>query len=464
MKRLLVALSLCFLMAAGPATAAETEDKKEQDVYRSLELFANVFTLIMQHYVDEVEGEQVVSGAINGMLSSLDPHSAYMQPDDFRELEEETSGRFTGIGVEVTIRDNVLTAVTPIEGTPAFRAGIRSGDQIVRIDGELTKNMTLLDAVKKMRGEVGSKVTVGIQRKGWASPRDFVLQRESIPLVSVRSIEMEPGYVYIRVSNFQTSTAIDLKKELSHFRQKGQIRGLVLDLRNNPGGLLDQAVKVADAFLDKGVIVTTKGRGEQEQVVFKAHMDREDNSFPMIVLVNSGSASGSEIVAGALQDHKRATIMGTVTFGKGSVQTLLPLQDGAGIRLTTAKYYTPSGASIQARGITPDKVVPLTASTVVPKDVSANANKKSKSKTVRESDLPHHLRHESGNDAVLPADLEDINQEERFAEMVDIQQINKRLEQDNQLRAALTLLKNWPKSGVGKSAQEQKSASMFVRM
>lgn len=463
MKRLIVTLALCFFLCGGSVTAAE--EKKEQDVYRSLELFANVFTLIMQHYVDEVAAEQVVNGAINGMLASLDPHSAYMQPDDFRELEEETSGRFTGIGVEVTIRDNVLTAVTPIEGTPAFRAGIRSGDQIVRIDGELTKNMSLLDAVKKMRGEVGSKVTVGIQRKGWPGPRDFVLQRESIPLVSVRSIEMEPGYVYIRVSNFQTSTAVDLKKELGQFRQKGQIRGLVLDLRNNPGGLLDQAVKVADAFLDKGVIVTTRGRKQQEQMVFKAHMDREDNNFPMIVLVNSGSASGSEIVAGALQDHKRATIMGTVTFGKGSVQTLLPLQDGAGIRLTTAKYYTPSGASIQARGITPDKIVPLTAGTAMVTDVSAN--KKSRGKSVRESDLPHHLRNESGNDAALPAEMEGVNQEERFAEMVDIQQINKRLEQDNQLRAALALLKNWPKPKMGKTAQEkqqQKSAPMVVWM
>ncbi|MDX9841575.1 MAG: S41 family peptidase, partial [Desulfobulbus sp.] len=385
MKRITLLLILLCSCLLAPARAEE--NKQERDTYRELETFANVLTLIQQYYVDEVGSSKAISGAITGMLGSLDPHSAYMTPEDFKELEEETSGSFTGIGIEITIRDGVLTAVAPIEDTPADRQGILSGDQILRIDGDMTKSMTLMEAVKKLRGEPGTTVTISVQRQGWPEVRDFTLVREAIPLHSVRSLELEPGYASIRVSNFQASTTRDVREALKELRARRLLQGLVLDLRNNPGGLLDQAVKVADIFLDKGVIVSTRGRDNQEQMLFEAHPDGAPGTYPMVVLVNGGSASGSEIVAGALQDHKRAIILGTTTFGKGSVQTILPLPDGAGIRLTTAKYYTPSGDSIQATGIKPDMVVPLTAADG--KDLAAEAG------AIREKDLPRHLPNEA---------------------------------------------------------------------
>jgi len=434
-----IALLVIFLFSCCWTSAFAAESKQERDIYKDLETFANVLTLIQQYYVDEIDSHKVVNGAINGMLGSLDPHSAYMTPEDFKELEEETSGSFTGIGIEITIRDGVLSAVAPIEGTPADRQGVKSGDQIIRIDGELTKTMTLMEAVKKLRGAKGTSVTITIHREGWKDTKDLTLVREAISLVSVKSMELEPGFPYIRISNFQAATTKDVKSALRSLMKKNQPQGLVLDLRNNPGGLLDQAVKIADLFLDKGVIVSTKGRGNQEQMVFEAHQDDTTSNYPMVVLVNGGSASGSEIVAGALQDHKRAIILGTTTFGKGSVQTILPLPDGAGIRLTTAKYYTPSGDSIQATGIKPDMVVPLTAA------ADAKTEPAPSFKTLREKDLPRHFKNESHNKRppkpeAEPADKSD--QEENFEKVEDIQQIAKRLEQDNQLRTALIILKS----------------------
>ena len=391
MTRPILTFFVCCFFAV--STVHAENGKQERDLYRDLETFANVLTLIQQYYVDEVNSSKVINGAINGMLGSLDPHSAYMTAEDFKALEEETSGSFTGIGIEISVRDGVLTAVAPIEGTPADKQGIKPGDQIIRINGELTKTMTLMDAVKKLRGEVGTKVTITIHRTEWKEPKDYVLTREAIPLISVNSMELEPGFGYIRISNFQTSTTKDTLDALNNLRKKRPLQGLILDLRNNPGGLLDQAVKVSDIFLDKGVIVTTRGRYKEEQMIFEAHPDGQPNDFTMVVLVNSGSASGSEIVAGALQDHKRAIILGTTTFGKGSVQTVLPLPEGAGLRLTTAKYYTPSGDSIQATGIKPDMVVPLNPYLADSKEktdtpVQATA-------TVREKDLPNHLKNET---------------------------------------------------------------------
>jgi carboxyl-terminal processing protease len=415
------------------------ESKLERDIYRDLETFANVLTLIQQYYVDEINSSKVISGAINGMLGSLDPHSAYMTPEDFKDLEEETSGSFTGIGIEISMRDGVLTAVAPIEGTPADRQGIKSGDQIVRISGELTKTMTLMEAVKKLRGAKGTPVTITVHRQEWKEPRDFTLIREAIPLVSVKYTELETGFSYIRVSNFQATTTKDLRNALRSLKKKHRILGVVLDLRNNPGGLLDQAVKVADIFLDKGVIVSTKGRNKEEQMVFEAHPDDSYTNFPLVVVVNGGSASGSEIVAGALQDHKRAIILGTTTFGKGSVQTILPLPEGAGLRLTTAKYYTPSGDSIQATGIKPDMAVPLTAPAEAPSGPLQSV------KTVREKDLPRHLENETGGKKQTENTTEageSGDQEENFQKMEDIRQMTKRLEQDNQLRAAFITLKS----------------------
>ena len=436
MKRSILLLVILFFSCWTSVCA--DENKQERDTYKNLETFANVLTLIQQYYVDKVDSTKVINGAINGMLGSLDPHSAYMTPEDFKNLEEETSGSFTGVGIEISIRDGVLTAVAPIEGTPADKQGVKSGDQIVRINGELTKTMTLMEAVKKLRGVKGTSVTITIHRESSKETKDLTLTREAIPLLSVKSMEMEPGFLYIRVSNFQATTTKDVRSAMKSFRKKHTIQGLVLDLRNNPGGLLDQAVKVADIFIDKGIIVSTRGRDKQDQMVFEAHQDGSKSGFPMVVLVNGGSASGSEIVAGALQDHKRAIIMGTTTFGKGSVQTILPLPDGAGIRLTTAKYYTPSGESIQATGIRPDRMVPLTAGSEAAKSEPAPV------KAVREKDLPHHFKNEARNknQPQPEADTTDkTDQEENFEKVVDIQQITKRLEQDNQLRTALTTLK-----------------------
>ncbi len=432
-----IALLVTLLFSCSSVLADES--KQERDIYKDLETFANVLTLVQQYYVDEIDSHKVINGAINGMLGSLDPHSSYMTPEDFKELEEETSGSFTGVGIEISVRDGVLTAVAPIEGTPADKQGIKSGDQIIRINGELTKTITLMEAVKKLRGPKGTSVTITIHREGWKETKDLTLVREAIPLVSVKSMELEPGFQYLRISNFQATTTKDVKSALKNMQKKHPTQGLVLDLRNNPGGLLDQAVNIADIFLNKGVIVSTKGRYRQEQMVFKAHQNDTPNAYPLVILVNGGSASGAEIVAGALQDHKRAIILGTTTFGKGSVQTVLPLPDGAGIRLTTAKYYTPSGGSIQATGIKPDMIVPLTS----PGDAKTDAA--SPFKAIREKDLPRHFKNETlGKKPPKPEadDTEKTNQEENFEKVEDIQQIAKRLEQDNQLRTALIILKS----------------------
>ncbi len=435
----LICCILCTLFLTNTlACAAEPvskEDKEQQDTYQELETFANVLTLVQQFYVDQVNIRSMMRGAINGMLSSLDPHSGYMSPEDFQELEEETTGSFTGVGIEVTIRDGILTAVAPIEGTPADRLGVKPGDQILRIDGMLTKNMTLMEAMKKMRGPKGSTITLSIQRPEWRGSRNFTLVREDIPLFSVKSMELEPGYGYIRISNFQDSTTEDVLSALDALRARHPLKGLVLDLRNNPGGLLDQAIKVADIFLDHGVIVSTRSRNNQEQILYEAHPDTRVESYPMAVLINGGSASGAEIVAGALQDHKRARILGTTSFGKGSVQTIIPLPDGAGIRLTTAKYYTPSGDSIQATGIRPDIVTPLDTPPGLDKNTSGQ-------QMLRERDLPGHLNNDS-EEAPVKAESEtgNGNQEENFQQVNSILDMAKRLEQDNQLRRALGVLK-----------------------
>ncbi|NLX18246.1 MAG: S41 family peptidase [Desulfobulbus sp.] len=446
MKRLVLLLLFIGCCSTWTPLYAD-ENKQEGDIYRDLETFANVLTLIQQHYVEEIDSNKVITGAINGMLSSLDPHSAYMTPEDFKDLEEETSGSFTGVGIEISIRDGVLTAVTPIEGTPADRQGIKPGDQIIRINGALTKTMTLMEAVRKLRGEKGTSVTITIHRQEWKEPRDFTLTREAIPLISVKYTELEPGFGYIRISNFQATTTRDLRNALRDLKKKHRILGILLDLRNNPGGLLDQAAKVTDLFLSKGVIVSIRGRDKEEQMVFEAHPEGSYTDFPMVIVVNGGSASGSEIVAGALQDHKRAVILGTTTFGKGSVQAILPLPEGAGLRLTTAKYYTPNGSSIQATGIKPDLVVPfLTARS----DADSGPTASHTNKVIREKDLPGHLENEMANKKTLESSGEDkmpYEQEEQFQAIDNLQEMTKRLQEDNQLRTAFITLKSLSPSG-----------------
>jgi carboxyl-terminal processing protease len=361
-----------------------------RDAYQNIEAFANVLTLVQKNYVDEVSTDKLIDGAINGMLSSLDPHSAYLTPDLYKELQVDTRGSFGGLGIEITQRNGVLTVVSPIEDTPAFRAGVKSGDQIIKIDNEFTKDMTLLQAVKLMRGPEGSKITLTIRRENMPDWVDLTLKREVIQIKSVKYRVLEPHYGYLRITQFQERTEHDAKNALAALeKETGGLHGLVLDLRNNPGGLLSQAVKVADLFLDSGLVVYTEGRLENQAQKFYAHKGTGNTDYPMVVLVNGGSASASEIVAGALQDHKRALVLGTQTFGKGSVQTILPLADGdAAIRLTTARYFTPNGRSIQATGITPDIIMEP-----VVQQVAAQADRP---EGIRERNLPRHL--ENGDD------------------------------------------------------------------
>jgi len=376
---------LLVLLCRPPVTAAP--GPSEQDTYRQLEIFSRVLNLIQHHYVEEVDPKTLVEGAIDGMLTTLDPHSSYLEPEDFKELQTETSGSFTGIGIEITIREDALTVVSPIEGTPAAEAGIRAGDVIVAIDGEATDDMTLMDAVKRLRGPKGSTVTVTIFREGWQEGREITLERDVIPLQSVKSTMLAPGYAMIRITNFQAHTAHDLRDALERLGADDELEGLVLDLRNNPGGLLEQAIQVADVFLKEGIIVSTRGRNEAETTVYRAHASDTTYETPMVVLVNAGTASAAEIVAGALKDHRRALILGVQTFGKGSVQTIIPMPDGGGLRLTTARYYTPNGTSIQATGITPDIVVRRTARREG-EDQGGGTNGR---RVVREKDLKGHI-------------------------------------------------------------------------
>lgn len=389
--------------------------------YESLETFTNILAIVRKNYVEETQTKDLVKGAIDGMLHALDPHSAFLTPDLYKELQMDTQGRFGGLGIEITIKGGILTVVSPIEDTPAYKAGIKSGDQIFKIEDEFTKDMTLMEAVKKMRGPRGSKITISIKREGVAELINFTLVRDVIRIQSVRSRMLEESYAYVRVAQFQERTDRDLQRILEKLSSdKGKPKGLVLDLRNNPGGLLTQAVKVADLFLDSGMIVYTEGRLESQKQKYFARKDGSWMDFPVVVLVNGGSASASEIVAGALQDHKRAVVLGTKTFGKGSVQTILPLDDSSALRLTTARYFTPKGRSIQATGIVPDIVMENLP-------VSEAKGEEKKRPSLREENLPGHLQ----------------NQQEQGEKEKPAQQTDDTLENDAQLKRALDLLKSW---------------------
>ncbi len=405
------------------------------NMYEDLKVFTDVIGLIQKDYVEETKSKDLVYGAIKGMLETLDPHSAFMPPNMYKEMQEETRGRFEGLGIEITVKDGILTVVSPIEGTPAYRAGVLAGDQIIKIDGEPTKNFTLLDSVKRLRGPRGSKVTITIMREGLTKPKDFTLVREVIPVRSVRYELLEKNYGYIRLSQFQEKTDSEFEKAMKALEEesKGALKGLILDLRNNPGGLLDQAVKISDRFIESGLIVSVEGRKEDQRMKWYAHADGNISRYPLVVLVNGGSASGAEIVAGALQDHGRGILVGTQTFGKGSVQTIIPLKDGSGLRLTTARYYTPNGRSIQAKGIVPDIIVKLSRpeeeKEVLP------------SKLPAEKDLERHLMDvEKGE----PKDKEKPKKEEvKDKEKAKKEEVKEKKTVDNQLERALELLKSW---------------------
>jgi carboxyl-terminal processing protease len=328
-----------------------------EDSYERLKVFTEVLSLIQANYVDETKPRDLIYGGIKGMLETLDPHSSFLSPDIFKEMQVETQGSFGGLGIEITVKDRQLTVVAPIEGTPADRAGLHSGDRIVKIDGNPAKDMTLIEAVKKLRGPKGTSVTLTILREESPGPFELTLVREVIEVKSVRAKDLGDGIAYIRIASFQERTGKDVLKAVEQFQKNG-MSALVLDLRNDPGGLLNQAVQVSDLFLDKGqLIVYTEGRIKNQDLRFSAEHGAQIPKVPMVVLVNGGSASASEIVAGAMQDWKRALVLGTKTFGKGSVQTVIPLSDGSGLRLTTAKYYTPKGRSIHGTGIVPDIIV-----------------------------------------------------------------------------------------------------------
>ncbi len=399
---------------------AEITQKERESTYKQLEIFSNVLSILQENYVEEIDTEEVLNGAIRGLLFSLDPHSSYLPPDGFKELQEETQGSFTGIGIEVTIKNNLLTIVSPIADTPADRAGLKANDLILEINGLKTKSMGPYEAIKKLRGKRGTDVTISIHREGWEKLKKITITRGIIPLQSVKAEFLSPGFVYVRITNFQSHSSKDFKSKLQELKKEYPINGFILDLRSNPGGLLHQAVEIADYFLDSGRIVYTKGRRNDQNTVFSAHATGGEK-YPLVVLVNEGSASASEIVAGAVQAHKRGIIVGTQTFGKGSVQTIIPLPDGAGLRMTTARYYTPDDRSIQARGITPDVVVPFIPC-IPPEKGSAER------KFIKEIDLENHL---TGPDELLKEEKDNTDTT-----------LEKRLLEDNQLRSAYNILKS----------------------
>lgn len=427
-KKVIVLLAgFAFLFLGWSSLTAKTGGDNP-DIYQYLKLFSDVLTIVQDNYVEKVDPKKLMYGAVSGMLHELDPHSSFMKPEEYKELQVETKGKFGGLGIEITMRDSILTVVAPLEGTPADKAGILAGDQIIKIDDQPTQDMSLTEAVQKMRGPKGTKVKLTVLRKGERKPLDFELIRDVISIQSVRSRMLDPGYGYVRISSFQSGTATDLRKALDQLESDANpLQGLVLDLRNDPGGLLDQAVEVSNEFLHEGLIVYTNGRLESQKMRFEAHKNSKPRAYPIVVLVNSGSASASEIVAGALQDHKRAIIVGEPTFGKGSVQTVIPLNDGSAIRLTTSLYFTPSGRSIQAKGIEPDILVKRET----PQNQKEEGEVPDEARRIREKDLPRHMQNAKPETQVGKPDATAPVESQKLLDM------------DNQLRRALDLLKGY---------------------
>ncbi|MCB9989074.1 MAG: S41 family peptidase [Rhodospirillales bacterium] len=375
--------------------AGSTAEKtgKEYDTYRQLNLFGDVFERVRAGYVDEVSDEELVETAISGMLSSLDPHSSYLDEDDFTEMQVQTRGEFGGLGIEVTMENGLVKVVSPIDDTPAFRAGVQAGDYITNLDGETVMGLSLSEAVDKMRGKVGTAIDLTVRRKDVPDPIEITIVRDVIKIRAVRSEIIDNNIGYIRITTFNQNTMSGVEEAVKNFKKEmgDGIVGYIIDLRNNPGGLLDQAIAVADAFLDRGEIVSTRGRHEEDTKRDNATPGDIIDGLPIVVLINGGSASASEIVAGALQDHRRAILMGTRSFGKGSVQTVIPLPGHGAMRLTTARYYTPSGRSIQAKGIEPDITVELAKIETI------------KTRGMHEADLRGALENPDGGQAKKPA-------------------------------------------------------------
>ncbi|NWF75763.1 MAG: S41 family peptidase [Nitrospirae bacterium] len=419
-KRKLLIVILIFTFATAGVFAGRWTIRTviAEDAYEDLKIFTESLSIVRKNYVEEVKPKDLVYGAIKGMLASLDPHSAFMTPEQYKEMQIDTKGEFGGVGIQIGIKDGMLTVIAPIEDTPAYKVGIKAGDKIIKIDDEFTKDMTLQDAVNKMRGIPSTTVKITIIREGWKETRDFVITREIIKIDSVKTKIIEDNIGYVKINQFQEQTASELSEGLKNL-SKNNIDSIILDLRNNPGGLLNAAVDVTSQFLPEGKIIVSIKDKKGEKIEYRSEKSDINISLPMIVLVNQGSASASEIVAGALKDWNRAVIMGTQTFGKGSVQSVIPLGDGSALRLTTARYYTPKGTSIQTTGITPDILVKLVI----------NGEEKAGHPAIREKDLKRHL--------------ENDEKEQKPSEPEEIIPIEVDENEDMQLQRAIDLLKTW---------------------
>jgi carboxyl-terminal processing protease len=445
-------LVLCTAVIVVSATVVYGDLKKANDeTYEGLKLFSDVISEIEKNYVEPVNTKDLIQKAIEGMVQSLDPHSSFLPPEAYEDLQTETKGEFGGIGIVITQRDGNLTVISPIEGTPAYKAGVLAQDIIIKVDGESTKGMMLWEAVKKMRGKPGTTVDIAIFRKGSKSPLEFKLVRDVIPLDSVRSLTVKPGYGYLWITNFRENTAAEVTDALKKLeKENAPLKGLILDLRDNPGGLLDQAVKVSDIFLKSGTIVSIKGREESQAEVYTAHEDADAINYPIVLLINGGSASASEIVAGALQDNHRALILGTTSFGKGSVQTVKPLRDGCALKYTIALYYTPSGRSIQAEGIKPDLIVKRQLLVEDAKDgIDSNL--------IKEQDLKNHLEVDQmapEPDTINEVPAEDTDKKGNQTEQEDVMRLRdavyehsekapETLMRDSQVNRAYEILKGY---------------------
>jgi len=419
----------------------EISDQQAGLPLAELRNFSDIFARIKSDYVEQVSDEELLEHAIRGMLSGLDPHSTYMNKDEYNELKIGTSGEFGGLGIQVGMENGFVKVISPIDDTPAYRAGIQAGDLIIRLDHKPIKDISLNDAVKIMRGKPGSKIALSVMREGEDKPLEFVIERAIIKVESVKTHLLEPGFAYIRLSTFQAKTAVQLREAISELVEQngGLLNGMILDLRNNPGGVLNAAADVADLFIRKGKLVYTKGRKENSYFEFNAKPEDVMNDKPIVVLINAGSASASEIVAGALQDHKRAVIMGEKSFGKGSVQTIQELRNGAAVKFTTARYYTPNGRSIQAEGIAPD---------IALKDMMLTAQADNGQIKIKESDLTGHL---------LNGEKQDKLQKKKTVEQKQTDEIASKLRSDYKVHEALNLLRGMHILSAAQSAKIDKS-------
>lgn len=417
---------------AVPAEKTAAQKTADSDLYSQIELFSYALTTIQSEYVDEPTAKDLIYGSLKGMLSSLDPHSQFLEPEDYKELKTETQGKFGGLGIEISIRDGLLTVVTPLEDTPAWKVGIQPGDRIVKIGDELTKDMTLSDAVKKMRGKPGTDIKITVLREDELKIHDYTITREIIHVQDVKDVQILQDKIgYIRLTEFREDSFKEFHKALHDLESQGA-DSLILDLRNNPGGLLNVAIDIAAEFLSDGkVIVTTKARNPAQNTEAKSHnKDKDFDNWPMVVLINEGSASGSEIVAGALQDHKRAVIVGTKSFGKGSVQSVIPLPDGSGLRLTTSKYFTPSGRSIHGIGIEPDV------------EIKREIKKKEDAPTAEEQSIEEIFNNVKSHEPKKPEEAtQNKDQNEPKPQNKELTESQKKLKEDNQVQSAINIIK-----------------------